>query len=205
MAPATLAQVFEPFFTTKAPGEGTGLGLSMVFGFVKQSRGHIKIYSEVGLGTCVRLYLPRAAPGATAVAAAGEATPRLRRGRETILVVEDNADVRRTVVAQLTELGYAVVEAASPQEALARLRGQPTGIDLLFTDIVMPGGMNGHDLARAALAEWPGLKVLFTSGYSGTALRDDDRLREGEHFLSKPYRRHELADKLREIFGRGAT
>jgi CheY-like chemotaxis protein len=109
------------------------------------------------------------------------------------------------VVAQLTELGYAVVEAASPQEALARLRGQPTGIDLLFTDIVMPGGMNGHDLARAALAEWPGLKVLFTSGYSGTALRDDDRLREGEHFLSKPYRRHELADKLREIFGRGAT
>jgi CheY-like chemotaxis protein len=199
----TLTRVFEPFFTTKDAGRGTGLGLSMVFGFVKQSAGHIKIYSEVGHGTTVRIYLPRAdaaLPVAETKAAAAPAEP--QRHGETILVVEDNADVRGTVVNQLAGLGYQVVEAASPRAALAILSNPETAIDLLFTDIIMPGGMNGHELARAALAERPALRVLFTSGYSGTALRNGDRIREGEHFLSKPYRREELARKLDEVFER---
>jgi CheY-like chemotaxis protein len=195
----TLTRVFEPFFTTKETGRGTGLGLSMVFGFVKQSQGHIKIYSEVAQGTTVRLYLPRAPEmHVSAVAPAISAPP--QQGHETILVVEDNADVRATVIRQLADLGYAVVEAEKAQAALALLNDPETKIDLLFTDLVMPGGMNGHELARAALVERPGLKVLFTSGYPGSTLRSDDRLKEGEHFLSKPYRRQDLARKLHEIF-----
>ena len=200
--PDTLAQVFEPFFTTKEAGKGTGLGLSMVFGFVKQSRGHVKIYSEVGQGTTVRLYLPRATTAAPVPAEPQAAPVPARRGGESILVVEDDTDVRRTVTGQLTDLGYAVVEAAGPQAALALVQDSAMAIDLLFTDLVMPGGMNGHELARAALAVRPGLKVLYTSGYAGSALRNDDRLKAGEHFLGKPYRRHDLARKLEEIFER---
>jgi signal transduction histidine kinase/ActR/RegA family two-component response regulator len=201
MSPETLSQVFEPFFTTKEVGRGTGLGLSMVFGFVKQSRGHIKIYSELGHGTIVRLYLPRAAQGPVTLPPATEAMP-THVASESILVVEDDNDVRRIVTKQIAELGYGVIEARSPNEALALLRGQQVKIDLLFTDLVMPGGMNGHELARAALAERPGLKALFTSGYSDSSLRGDERLREEEHFLSKPYRKQDLARKLQEIFSR---
>jgi signal transduction histidine kinase len=203
MSSDTLAHVFEPFFTTKDVGRGTGLGLSMVFGFVKQSQGHIKIYSEPGQGTTVRLYLPRAqaprdAAAPDAAPARASATPR----HETVLVVEDNAEVRRSVTGQLAALGYAVIEADGPQAALALLRNPETRVDLLFTDIVMPGGVNGHELGGQALAIRPGLRVLFTSGYSGSALRNGDRLSAAEHFLSKPYRKEELARKLDEVFGR---
>jgi len=201
MSPETLGRVFEPFFTTKEPGQGTGLGLSMVFGFVKQSQGHIKIYSEPELGTTVRIYLPRADSGATAATAMAEAAVTIH-GRERILVVEDNADVRGIVARQLADLGYAVVEADGPQAALALLRDPEAVIDLLFTDLIMPGGMTGHELAREALALRPGLRVLFTSGYSGDSLRNGNRIRQGEHFLGKPYRREELARKLSEVFGR---
>jgi signal transduction histidine kinase/ActR/RegA family two-component response regulator len=201
MSAETLSQVFEPFFTTKEVGRGTGLGLSMVFGFVKQSRGHIKIYSELGHGTIVRLYLPRAAQGPVAAAPAAEAKP-AHAATESILVVEDDGDVRRIVTRQIAELGYAVIEARSPKEALALLEDPKVKIDLLFTDLVMPGGMNGHELARMAIAERPGLKALFTSGYSDSSLRGGERLRDDEHFLSKPYRKQDLARKLQEIFSR---
>jgi signal transduction histidine kinase/CheY-like chemotaxis protein len=200
MSPETLSQVFEPFFTTKEVGRGTGLGLSMVFGFVKQSKGHIKIYSELGHGTIVRIYLPRTAQGPVALAPAAVARP-AHAATESILVVEDNDDVRRVVTRQITELGYGVIEAHNPKEALALLRDPKVKIDLLFTDLVMPGGMNGHELARAAIAERPGLKALFTSGYSDSSLRGDERLKEDELFLSKPYRKQDLARKLEEIFG----
>ena len=201
MSPETLRQVFEPFFTTKEVGRGTGLGLSMVFGFVKQSKGHIKIYSELGHGTIVRLYLPRAAQGPVAVTPAPEAAP-ARAASEFILVVEDDNDVRRVVAKQIAELGYRVLEARNPKEALALLEDPQVTIDLLFTDLVMPGGMNGHELAQAALTARPGLKALFTSGYSDSSLRGDERLKEEEHFLSKPYRKQDLARKLQEIFSR---
>ena len=201
MSAETLTQVFEPFFTTKAVGRGTGLGLSMVFGFVKQSKGHIKIYSELGHGTIVRLYLPRAEQGPAVAAPAADITPS-PAAHESILVVEDDAEVRRIVTKQIAELGYSVIEAQAPKEALARLKDPQTRIDLLFTDLVMPGGMNGHELARAAIAERPSLTVLFTSGYSDSALRSDEKLKEDEHFLSKPYRKQDLARKLQEIFER---
>jgi CheY-like chemotaxis protein len=201
MSAETLTQVFEPFFTTKAVGRGTGLGLSMVFGFVKQSKGHIKIYSELGHGTIVRLYLPRAEQGPAVAAPAADITPS-PAAHESILVVEDDAEVRRIVTKQIAELGYSVIEAQAPKEALALLKDPQTRIDLLFTDLVMPGGMNGHELARAAIAERPSLTVLFTSGYSDSALRSDEKLKEDEHFLSKPYRKQDLARKLQEIFER---
>jgi signal transduction histidine kinase len=196
MPPDVLAQVFEPFFTTKELGEGTGLGLSMVFGFVKQSQGHIKIYSEVGHGTIVRIYLPRAmqlTPTPAAVAGIAAA-----HRNESILVVEDNPGVRDVVVKQLGDLGYRVRAADGPQQALAFLKETGYPVDLLFTDLVMPG-MNGADLAQAATALRPSLKVLFTSGYSGSALRNDDRLKDDGIFLSKPYRKQDLARKLRDI------
>ncbi|WP_162917160.1 CHASE domain-containing protein [Dongia deserti] len=199
MSPETLSQAFEPFFTTKPAGHGTGLGLSMVFGFVKQSRGHVKIYSEPGQGTTVRLYLPRA-EGSPAVAQAPAPEPATQsERRETILVVEDDADVRRVVIRQVSELGYAVLEAANAQAALAILGDQDKVVDLLFTDLVMPGGMNGVELAQAAKALRPGLRVLFTSGYTGNTLRSSDRIPDDAPFLSKPYRKHELAEKLRQV------
>ena len=199
MSPETLVRAFEPFFTTKEPGSGTGLGLSMVFGFVKQSQGHIKIYSEESRGTTVRLYLPRFSQSAAASSPADhphEAT--VTNGSETILLVEDNADVRRVVSGQLAELGYKVMEAENGPAAMKIICDPVVPIDLLFTDLVMPAGMNGHELARAALAVRPALSVLFTSGYPGHSLREDDRLKDGEQFISKPFRKQDLARKLRE-------
>jgi signal transduction histidine kinase len=197
MTPEILAQAFEPFFTTKELGEGTGLGLSMVFGFVKQSQGHIKIYSEVGHGTVVRIYLPRATQLTPTPAAVVAIAPAHRN--ESILAVEDNPGVREVVVKQLQDLGYRVRAADGPQQALAFLRETDYEVDLLFTDLVMPG-MNGADLAQAAAALRPSLKILFTSGYSGSALRNDQRLKDDGMFLSKPYRKQDLARKLRDIF-----
>jgi len=188
-------KVFEPFFTTKGTGKGTGLGLSMVYGFVKQSGGHIRIYSEEGYGTTVKIYLPRAvaraewAPDAQLTAPVG--------GRETILVVEDDALVRQYVIAQLHGLGYGTLEAASAAEALDIADGG-ANFDLLFTDVIMPGAMNGQRLAREMAVRRPNLKVLFTSGYTENALLDHGRLPAGVLLLAKPYRKSELAHMLRE-------
>jgi PAS domain S-box-containing protein len=190
-----LAHVFEPFFTTKEVGKGTGLGLSMIYGFAKQSGGHAKIYSEVGHGTTVRLYLPRLATEPKSETAA--IIPPRKGGGETILVVEDNPDVRRLVLRQLHDLGYQVIEAANGPEALKILDGG-AAIDLLFTDVVMPGGMTGRQLAEAAKARRPGLKTLFTSGYTEDSILRLGKLDLGVRLLSKPYRKHELATRVRE-------
>lgn len=197
MPPEVLSRVFEPFFTTKPASEGTGLGLSMVYGFTRQSNGHIKIYSEHGRGTTVRLYLPRAENSAAAAGAMSDAAPEARGG-ERILVVEDNGEVRKIVVSQLTDLGYRIVEAENAEEALAILR-RDDAIDLLFTDVVMPGAMGGDDLARAARAIRPKLKLLLTSGFAKASIDQGPNSPLFENFLSKPYRKSELAAKLRGV------
>jgi len=196
IAPELLERVFEPFFTTKPEGRGTGLGLSMVYGFVKQSGGHIKIYSEPGQGTTVRLYLPRARQQEDLETNidSGPTTG----GTETILAVEDDEDVRSTVVALLSELGYGVLQARDAQSALAIVEsGIP--IDLLFTDVVMPGALRSPELARKARERLPNVAVLFTSGYTENAIVHGGRLDEGIDLLSKPYSRDALARKLRHV------
>jgi len=198
MAPDVLARVFEPFYTTKEVGKGSGLGLSMVYGFVKQCGGHIKIYSEQGRGTTVRLYLPRAAQAAQALVATGKSDAEMPRGSETILIVEDDAMVRELAVRQLCDLGYTVLEAETGARALDVLRsGRP--IDLLFTDVVMPGGMSGIDLAKKIADERPGLKVLFTSGFAEASLQNGSDPENLSPVLSKPYRYNELARMIRSV------
>ena len=197
MPPDVLNRIFEPFFTTKDAGKGTGLGLSMVFGFVKQSGGHIRAYSEVGHGTAMRLYLPRAKDATVPQTTPAEVRDDGRHN-DRILVVEDNDAIRQLVLIQLTRLGYRTIEASDAAEALEILdRGDP--VDLLFTDIVMPGGMSGHALAREALKRRPGLKVLFTSGFPGALLTEAEGLSETDAILTKPYRIQELARKVREV------
>ncbi|MGJ4950744.1 PAS domain S-box protein [Bradyrhizobium sp. HKCCYLS20291] len=193
--PAYLDKVFDPFFSTKGLGRGTGLGLSMVFGFVKQSGGHIKIYSEVGHGTSIKLYLPRSNAAGPA-AAAHPKSQDYRGGDETILVVEDDPLVRQHVVAQVTSLGYTTLAAANAAEALDVLERHPE-IDLLFTDVIMPGAMNGRQLADAARGRRPALKTLFTSGYTENAIVHHGRLDAGVLLLAKPYRKPELARMIR--------
>jgi PAS domain S-box-containing protein len=195
ITPENLEKVFEPFFTTKEIGKGTGLGLSMVFGFVKQSGGHLKIYSEVGHGTSVKLYLPRAT-GLENTGFEAAITPAPEGGHETLLVVEDDSMVRQYVITQLKSLGYVTLEAANAPQALAIIDGNPA-IDLLFTDVIMPGPMNGRQLADEALRRRPGLKTLFTSGYTENAIMHHGRLDPGVHLLAKPYRKPELARMIR--------
>ncbi|HVY18750.1 MAG TPA: CHASE3 domain-containing protein [Bauldia sp.] len=205
--PDLLARTFEPFFTTKPAGQGSGLGLAMVHGFVKQSGGHVRIYSEVGQGTTVKLYLPRllkddepAAAPAPRPATDG-AAPRAA-ARETILLVEDNEGVRDFARDALTDLGYTVLEAADAETAL-RLVAEETRIDLLFTDVVLPG-MSGRELANRATALRPDLPVLFTTGYTRNAIIHHGRLDPGVQLLSKPFAQHDLARKVREMLdGRG--
>jgi nitrogen-specific signal transduction histidine kinase len=198
MTAEVLEHAFEPFFTTKEVGKGSGLGLSMIYGFAKQSGGHLKIYSEVGHGTSVRLYMPRHVTEATAAAAEPRTMePEQPRGGETILVVEDDPLVRNFVALQLRDLGYNVIEAANGPQARKLLEGDAK-IDLLFTDAVMPGGMTGRQVADAAKRQRPTLKVLFTSGYTENSIVHHGRLDTGVHFLSKPFRRQELAVKVRE-------
>ncbi|MEX1221123.1 MAG: PAS domain-containing protein [Idiomarina sp.] len=193
----TLAQAYEPFFTTKEVGKGSGLGLSMVYGFVKQSGGHIRIYSELGQGTCVKLFLPSLqTPLHTPSEPVQLAQP--QRGHEHILVVEDDPLVRDHVVKLLESLGYRITSASSGDEAIQRLP-ELEAVDLLFTDIVMPGKLNGSELAVAAQEMYPALKVIFTSGYTQETLMHQGRLNDGVHLLSKPYRRYQLADKLRAV------
>jgi signal transduction histidine kinase/ActR/RegA family two-component response regulator len=186
-------KAFDPFFTTKAVGKGSGLGLSMVYGFVKQSGGHVKIYSEEGHGTTLKLYLPLALGQVQAVA---PTTAPISGGNETILVVEDDALVRNFVISQLHSLGYKTIAAADGREALAQVdSGAP--FDLLFTDVVMPGGMSGRELADAVGKRRPGLRVLYTSGYTDNAIVHHGRLDAGVLLLTKPYRRPQLAQMVR--------
>lgn len=189
-----LARVFDPFFTSKGPGKGTGLGLSMVYGFIKQSSGHIKIYSEEGHGTTIKMYLP---PGKTPTAATeGVAPVTIEGGHETILVVEDDRLVRDYVLAQLHSLGYVTLQAANAAEALAIVAaGKP--FDLLFTDVIMPGKMNGRQLADELAKTRPDLKVVYTSGYTENAIIHHGRLDSGVLLLAKPYRKSDLARIIR--------
>jgi len=189
-----LGNVFEPFFTTREVGKGSGLGLSVIYGFVKQSNGYIRISSEEGHGTTVVMHLPQAigaAPSAVLTAKAG-----VEGGRETILVVEDDHLVRTFVVGQIQSLGYATLAAINAAEALAVIDG-PQEIDLLFTDMVMPGLMNGRQLADAALQRRTALKILFTSGYSDETIIHHGHLDSGVLLLAKPYRKSELARMIR--------
>ncbi len=195
MTPDVVAHAFEPFFTTKGHGKGSGLGLSMVHGFVKQSGGHVKIYTELGHGTTVKLYLPRARDGALVAPLAADAP--ITGGHEKVLLVEDDDHVREFALVQLKNLGYKVTVARDGHEALAIIKQTPD-FDLLFTDVVMPGGMKGPELAVAARKINPALRVLYTSGYTENAIVHHGRLDPGIHLLNKPYRRHDLALKLRQ-------
>jgi PAS domain S-box-containing protein len=196
MSPDVLKRVTEPFFTTKETGKGSGLGLSMVDGFAKQSGGALLLESVVGQGTTVRILLPQVTASAASVERTDKPTLVEPRGRETVLVVEDAEDVRRLVVMQLQKLGYQVVEAADGPSAWIILEG-PAEIDVLFTDIVMPGGLTGHKLAAEAKKLRPGLKTVFTSGFNG-ATADGGVSTNGDRILGKPYRRADLARFIRE-------
>jgi len=196
MAPDVIARAFDPFFTTKPEGKGTGLGLSQVFGFVKQSNGHVKIYSEQDHGTTVKLYLPRSKKPQEADA------PRLSQpaegGSETILVVEDDDGVRAAVVDMLTDLGYRVASANGALQALEFLESGAR-VDLLFTDVVMPGSIGSREMARRAREIVPAIQVLFTSGYTQNAIVHNGKLDDDVVLLSKPYRKDDLARKLRAM------
>jgi PAS domain S-box-containing protein len=194
IAQADLDRIFDPFFSTKEVGRGTGLGLSMVFGFAKQSHGSVDVRSEQGSGTTFRIYLPKA--DTSALQPAAQDDPPVQGGNETILCVEDDRKIRDYVTMQLETLGYKVIAAGNADEALAIVR-QGAAFDLLFTDIVMPGSMNGRQLAETLMDGRPSLRVLFTSGYSDGALPLQGRVGQGIPLLTKPYRRAELARLLR--------
>jgi signal transduction histidine kinase/FixJ family two-component response regulator len=201
MTADVIARVFEPFFTTKPDGKGTGLGLAMVFGFIKQSGGHVKIYSEPSEGTTVRLYLPRAV-GATIASRHPVDTPaHLPRGSATILVVEDEAAVREIAVAILTDLGYRVIEAGDGEEGLRAFDANANAIDLLLSDVVLPGALRGRDMVDRILAVRPEVKVLYMSGYTENAIVHHGRLDDGVQLISKPFKRDQLASKVAEVLG----
>ncbi len=202
MSAEVLRHAVEPFFTTKEAGKGTGLGLSMIYGFAKQSGGHLKIHSELGRGTSVRLFLPRSHEPGTAVADTSGLRNDARGNGEMILVVDDDLAVRQTVVEQLRELGYGALVAADGIAALNLLKTTPN-IDLLFTDVVMPGGMSGWDLAQAARKIYPDVRCLFTSGFAQTSVRMAASVQIAkEALLTKPYRMQDLAKKIHEILYR---
>jgi PAS domain S-box-containing protein len=202
MDKATMERVFEPFFTTKEVGKGTGLGLSQVYGFVRQSNGHVRIYTEVGEGTTIKIYLPRLI-GASEEAAEKPATrPATAQGSgETILVVEDEPDLRAYTIEALCDLGYRVLEAADGREALEIFKKHPE-IKLLFTDVVLRGGMNGRTIAEEVVRLRPGLPVLFTTGYTSNAIVHHGRLDPGMHLIGKPFTYAELASKVRRMLDR---
>ncbi|HYJ82970.1 MAG TPA: ATP-binding protein [Allosphingosinicella sp.] len=191
----TQQKVFEPFFTTKEVGKGTGLGLSQVYGFVRQSGGHVRIYSEPGVGTNVKIYLPRARPGIEAEPER-RVEPAAMSGDEKILVVEDHEDLRHYIVGILTDLGYEVVATADGPSAIETIAKRPD-LDLLLTDVVLPGGMNGRQIATEALRLRPGLKILFMTGYTHNAIVHDGRLDPGVALISKPFTYDQLGAKVR--------
>jgi len=195
MSPEVLMHAFEPFFTTKDTGKGSGLGLALVYGFVKQSGGHVKIYSEEGHGTTVRLYLPPVR-GSIEQALEAPAAAVHPKGSETVLVVEDEEDVRELACRVLNGLGYRVLSAADGAAALAILERE-AGVDLLFTDVVLPGGLNGPELARRAASADRAPRVLYTSGYTGNAIQQLDAIEQGVRLICKPYPIEELARKVR--------
>jgi CheY-like chemotaxis protein len=200
MSPEVAARAFDPFYTTKPIGQGTGLGLSMVYGFAAQSGGAARIYSEPGKGSMICLYLPRhagEAAGEDVELMAPVVSPRADGG-ETVLVVDDEALVRMLAVEQLEELGYAVVEAADGPSAL-RILNSPQAISLLITDVGLPGGMNGRQLADAARVSRPGLQVLFVTGYAENAVLSHGHLDHGMHVLTKPYQAETFARRVKEL------
>src|SRR5579883_1265447 len=207
MTADVLSRVFEPFFTTKGDGRGTGLGLSQVYGFVKQMGGHVSLYSEPSLGTTAKIYFPKASGTPAAARLVDEAKTSchapLARSRETILVVEDDAEVRNYAVSSLRELGYTVLEAIDAASALEILE-HDSGVHLLFTDLGLPGAMDGKALADRACAMHRGLKVLLTTAYAGSALVHEGRLDAGVELLAKPFTFASLASRVRELLDRPA-
>jgi CheY-like chemotaxis protein len=197
MTADVMSRVFEPFFTTKPEGKGTGLGLAQAYGFVKQSGGHIKIYSEAGEGTTVKIYLPRTRRAQDMLDLSGHQP--VQGGNERILVVEDDEGVRAAVVDMLTDLGYSVLRAENAEAAL-KLLEDGARMDAIFTDVVMPGAVSTRELARRARQAHPDIKILYTSGYTQNAIVHNGRLDDDAFLLSKPYRKDELARKLRSIF-----
>lgn len=196
MPPELIEKVFEPFFSTKPEGKGTGLGLSMVYGFVKQTGGHVKIYSEPGQGTTVKMYLPRSIQQEDMEVAESEGP--VDGGQETILVAEDDEGVRTTVVEMLHDLGYRVLKAVDAAAALTIIESG-VHIDMLFTDVVMPGPLKSSEMAKKAKGRMPHLAVLFTSGYTENSIVHGGRLDAGVQLLSKPYTREALARKIRHV------
>ena len=199
MESQVVERAFEPFFTTKDVGKGTGLGLSMVYGFVKQSGGHVKLYSEPGHGTTVRLYLPRLIASEIEEAEAVPPPAPERARQETILVCEDDPDVRAFSAEVLRELGYTVHEAVDGPSALRLLERQDGRVDLLFTDVVLPGGMTGSVLAEQARRLRPEIKVLFTTGYARNAIVHHGRLDPGVELITKPFSYADLASRIRDL------
>jgi CheY-like chemotaxis protein len=201
MTPDVVARVFEPFFTTKTEGRGTGLGLAMVFGFVKQSGGHVKVYSEPGEGTSVKIYLPRAVGSALPDMQRSGVPADLPHGSATILVVEDEAGVREIAVAILRSLGYRVLEAPDGDKGLLIFGAHAAEIDMLLTDVVLPGKVRGREMAERVTAIRPEVKVLFMSGYTENAIEHHGRLDDGAQLLGKPFKREQLARKVAEVLG----
>ncbi len=198
MGPEIIAKAFDPFFTTKEIGQGTGLGLSQVYGFIKQSGGHAKIYSEPGAGTTIKLYLPRVSEGEEEDAAGAGDLPTPRGDREVILVVEDEPDVRRFVVDLLRELDYEVLDAGDGPAALQML-DRRADVNLLSTDVGLPGGFNGRQLADEARRRWPALKVLYATGYARNAIVHQGRLDPGVELITKPFTQTALAARIRQM------
>jgi CheY-like chemotaxis protein len=197
MPQEVLERIFEPFYSTKTTGHGTGLGLSMVYGLVKQSGGDICVHSEVGRGTVFKLFLPLAERDQIPAAKSAAKDAASAAGGETILAVEDNPQVRATAVRQLRDLGYRVREADCAEAALQMLDAAEP-IDLLFTDVIMPNGINGKELATKARQKRSDLKVLFTSGFPGTLAGSGMALEPGDALLCKPYHKHDLAKAVEE-------
>jgi CheY-like chemotaxis protein len=201
MPPDVLNRAFEPFFTTKELGHGTGLGLSQVYGFVKQSGGHVKIYSEAGHGTTVKIYMPRHARWAEKEKEERQAILPDGEQGEVIMIVEDDEDLRSYLADVLRSLGYVVHTASNPSVALPLLEEQSRRIDLLITDVVMPG-MNGRELGRRAKMLRPALRVLYMTGYSRNAVMHHGRLEEGVELLQKPITQARLAERVRDVLDR---
>jgi signal transduction histidine kinase/CheY-like chemotaxis protein len=202
MTPEVKARAFEPFYTTKDVGSGSGLGLSTIYGFARQSGGHVNIDSEPGNGTTVRLYLPRLSAATSLATDTDEAS--LPKGNETVLIVEDDPAVRRVVTGMVASLGYRTHEASDGADALQRLERNGK-VDLVLTDVVMPGQIGGWELAKTVNERWPETRILLTSGYSDRSLDEGERVYAQMHVLSKPYRKRELARKIREALQSPAT